>query len=216
MSKTQIRYFFRRHVRRKKSLLPPKCAALRRAQGDSRVIFSEFRTIQRKSLARSFCRESPSGLFPTVSKTRFSGFFRLRFHRVSVTAQRGAANLPLTVWYTRYVRKRLRAGGLAAHTGSRLMLLGSPPDMVHDPALRETDSSTPFPEGRRYTTRPGAGIHPRYSGSRVTGHRYLPDYRGSSPRRNGFAYLLLYTMGMKISTVKFRGRARGRGNLCVF
>ena len=71
------------------------------------------------------------------------------------------------------------------------MLLGSPPDMVHDPALRETDSSTPFPEGRRYTTRPGAGLHPRYSGLRVTGHRYLPDYRGSSPRRNGLR--ILYT-----------------------
>jgi len=37
---------------------------------------------------------------------------------------------------------RLKAGRLAAHVRFRLMLLGSPPDMVHEFTLRETGSST--------------------------------------------------------------------------
>ena len=66
--KTQILYFFRRHVRRKKSLLSPKCAPSGRAQGDSRAIFSEFRKIRRKLPARSPCRKKPVRAFSTVSK----------------------------------------------------------------------------------------------------------------------------------------------------
>nr|AGS53234.1 hypothetical protein [uncultured bacterium contig00102] len=55
------------------------------------------------------------------------------------------------------------------------MLLGSPPDMVREFALRETGSSSPLIEGWQYTANPGAGIHPCCSGLQVTGHRYLPD-----------------------------------------
>ena len=36
----------------------------------------------------------------------------------------------------------LRAGALTAHEVYRLMLLGSPPDMVHSSSLRKTHSST--------------------------------------------------------------------------
>ena len=38
------------------------------AQGDSRVIFSEFRKIQRKLPARSPCRKKPARAFSTVLK----------------------------------------------------------------------------------------------------------------------------------------------------
>ena len=44
--------------------------------------------------------------------------------------------------YARYAGSRLRTGTLAAHEKHRLMLLGSPPDMVHGFPLRETGSST--------------------------------------------------------------------------
>ena len=43
-----------------------------------------------------------------------------------------------------YDRSRLKPGDLAAHTAFRLMLLGSPPDMVHGAVLRETGLSTPL------------------------------------------------------------------------
>ena len=44
--------------------------------------------------------------------------------------------------YARYAGSRLRTGTLTAHEKHRLMLLGSPPDMVHGFPLRETGSST--------------------------------------------------------------------------
>ena len=46
--------------------------------------------------------------------------------------------------YTRYPRSQLRNGNLTAHGEVRLMLLGSPPDMVHGTPLRKTKSSTPL------------------------------------------------------------------------
>ena len=42
--------------------------------------------------------------------------------------------------YARYAGSRLRTGTLTAHEKHRLMLLGSPPDMVHGFPLRETGS----------------------------------------------------------------------------
>jgi len=43
---------------------------------------------------------------------------------------------------TRSSYQLLRTGTLAAHWGDRLMLLGPPPDMVHNSQLRKTHSST--------------------------------------------------------------------------
>ena len=78
-------------------------------------------------------------------------------------------------YQTRYPRSQLRNGTLAAHAAIRLMLLGSPPDMVHGTALRKTKSSTPLTWVRRSNTHPQSGIHPCYSGLQATGHRWLPD-----------------------------------------
>ena len=41
--------------------------------------------------------------------------------------------------YARYAGSRLRTGTLTAHEKHRLMLLGSPPDMVRGHSLRKTD-----------------------------------------------------------------------------
>ena len=49
----------------------------------------------------------------------------------------------------RYPGSQLRNGTLAAHAAIRLMLLGSPPDMVHGTTLRKTKSSTSLSRGRR-------------------------------------------------------------------
>ena len=46
---------------------------------------------------------------------------------------------------------QLRNGNPAAHGKIRLMLLGSPPDMVHGFPLRETVPSTLFIKSRQYT-----------------------------------------------------------------
>jgi len=77
--------------------------------------------------------------------------------------------------YIRYAGSRLGSGTLAAHEKHRLMLLGSPPDMVHGFPLRETRSSTLLTGVRQHRTYPKVGIRPRCSGLRVTGHRWLPD-----------------------------------------
>ena len=50
--------------------------------------------------------------------------------------------LQSNVTFARNSPLSLRAGTLTAHQMSRLMLLGSPPDMVHGIALRKTHSST--------------------------------------------------------------------------
>ena len=70
-------------------------------------------------------------------------------------------------YHTRYPCSQLRNGNLAAHAEIRLMLLGSPPDMVHGTALRKTKSSTPLTWVRRYSIHPQSGIHPCYSGLQV-------------------------------------------------
>ena len=85
------------------------------------------------------------------------------------------AHPPSNAYHTRYPGSQLRNGALAAHAAIRLMLLGSPPDMVHGTALRKTESSTPLTRVRRYSTHPPSGIHPCCSGLQVTRHRYLPD-----------------------------------------
>ena len=77
--------------------------------------------------------------------------------------------------YARYAGSRLRTGTLTAHEKHRLMLLGSPPDMVHGFPLRKTESSLLLTGVRRYSAGPHQGIHPCYSGLQVTGHRWLPN-----------------------------------------
>jgi len=57
----------------------------------------------------------------------------------------------------------------------RLMLLGSPPDMVRGSQLRETHPSSREKYGPANTaTALIGGISPCCSGLQVTGHRYLP------------------------------------------
>ena len=77
--------------------------------------------------------------------------------------------------YTRYPYSQLGNGCLTAHGVGCLVLLGSPPDTVHRALLRKTKSSTPLIQVRRYDTHPRSGIPPRWSGLRVTRHRYLPE-----------------------------------------
>ena len=58
---------------------------------------------------------------------------------------------------TRYPRSQLGNGNLAAHETIRLMLLGSPPDMVRGISLRKTNPSTPLTKSRRYSDKLGCG-----------------------------------------------------------
>ena len=76
--------------------------------------------------------------------------------------------------YARYAGSRLEPGSLAAHGKLRLMLLGSPPDMIHGIPLRKTGLSTLLTGVSQHSTHPRSGISPCYSGLQVTGHRYLP------------------------------------------
>lgn len=68
----------------------------------------------------------------------------------------------------------LKSGSPSAHETSHLRLLPSRPDRVHEHSLRRTQLSTPRVRARPHITVPLTGIQPRYSGLRVTGHRYLP------------------------------------------
>ena len=76
--------------------------------------------------------------------------------------------------YARYLDSRLKNSDPAAHAAGRLVLLGSPPDTVHGAALRGTGLSSLLIQGRQHITRPGAGIHPRFSGLRVQGTAISP------------------------------------------
>ena len=111
-----------------------------------------------------------------------------------------AAHPPL---YTRYIRYRnswLRPGDITAHGKVRLMMLGSPPDMVHGSPLRETEPSTLLITVRQHIGYPGAGVRPRYSGLRVQGTAGSPT---------STAPLLLYAICLFLS----RGTLQIR-NLC--
>ncbi len=103
------------------------------------------------------------------SRVRCSGPHPPRLHAMHANENYEAVHLPL---YTRPIRYRsswLRPSDLAAHERFRLMLLGSPPDMVHGHPLRKTRPSTLLAAGSRYVKCPGAGVRPRYSGLRVQG-----------------------------------------------
>jgi len=60
----------------------------------------------------------------------------------------------------RYRRNQLGNGNLAAHKLTRLMLLGSPPDMVHGILLRKTGPSTLLTQARRFCKWSGCGNSP--------------------------------------------------------
>ena len=76
--------------------------------------------------------------------------------------------------YIRYLDSRLKNSNPTAHAASRLVLLGSPPDTIHEATLRRTDLSSLLFQGKQYIARPGAGIHSRYSGLRVQGTANSP------------------------------------------
>ena len=75
---------------------------------------------------------------------------------------------------TRYPYPLLRTGALAAHRVGRLMLLGSPPDMVHGSRLRKTRSSTQKLRLIRKSSFLKRGIHPCCSGFQVQGSAMSP------------------------------------------
>ena len=114
------------------------------------------------------------------------------------------AHPPSNAHSIRYPNSQLRHGALAAHEAIRLMLLGSPPDMVHGTSLRETESSTPLIRVRRHSVHPPSGVHPRCSGLRVTGHRWLPDWCslangrvGIIPQRKDFSNKQFYSLQIR-------------------
>ena len=70
--------------------------------------------------------------------------------RADDAAFRKTAHPWLNGRHARYHSSQLGPGSLTAHIWARLMLLGSPPDMVHGNTLRETGTSTPLTVGRRH------------------------------------------------------------------
>ena len=68
----------------------------------------------------------------------------------------------------------LKTGFLAAHRVDCLMLLGSPPDMIHSFRLRKTHFSTQRQRFIRQGSSLRRGIHPCYSGFQVQGSATPP------------------------------------------
>ena len=97
-------------MRRKKSLLSPKCTPSGCAQGDSRAIFSEFRKIQRKLPARSPCRKKPVRAFSTVC-VRLIGGRRFAFSSFVLTKEEKATK-----------RRKTTRGGISTSSRKPLNL----------------------------------------------------------------------------------------------
>ena len=122
----------------KSSFLPPRRTRVRRAVKTA----IEKAENQMKSVRIS---SSLSVFFQLLCLSISFGFFGLAERRRS--KQRCAAKrVPYTaksnLASTRSSYLLLRAGALAAHRVNRLMLLGSPSDMVHSSRLRKTHPST--------------------------------------------------------------------------
>ena len=100
--------------------------------------------------------------------------------------------------YVRYAGSRLGSGTLAAHAEHRLMLLGSPPDMVHGSTLRKTGSSTLLTGVRRHIAHPRSGIRPCCSGLQVKGTAGSPTSAALSK-----ATLVFYYTRKELSTGRF-------------
>ncbi len=79
----------------------------------------------------------------------------------------------------------LKTGTLAAHWVHRLVLLGPPPDTVHNSQLRKTHSSTQRIRLIRKSSSLKRGIHPCCSGFQVQGSAKSPvgmaSFCGSTP-----------------------------------
>ena len=75
-----------------------------------------------------------------------------------------SGQLAVTQTLKTQLSSQLKNGNLAAHDKIHLMLLGSPPDMVHGISLRKTNLSTPLSRADSIQTSPGVGIHPCCSG----------------------------------------------------
>ena len=97
---------------------------------------------------------------------------------------------------TRYPYPLLRTGALAAHRVGRLMLLGSPPDMVHSSRLRKTRSSTQKLRLIRKSSFLKRGIHPCCSGFQVQGSAASPAgmalFNSTALFINTFEYFIYY------------------------
>ncbi len=75
--------------------------------------------------------------------TQYAEKFNRRFFiKIWCAAKRVPYTAKSNLASTRSSYLLLRAGALAAHRGNRLMLLGSPSDMVHSSRLRKTHPST--------------------------------------------------------------------------
>jgi len=68
-----------------------------------------------------------------------------------------------------FLQKRTQNRLAAAHSRRRLMLLGSPPDMVHSRLLRRTDLSQPDSTDRQCQQAPSAHISPLLQ--RISGYK---------------------------------------------
>ena len=100
------------------------------------------------------------------------------FYKLPISTEIGCKIRPYTpksnITAARYSIPMLRAGIPAAHSDNRLMLLGSPPDMVHSSELRRTRSSTHKYRLRPRRISPRSGNAPPLSGSRVQGTANSP------------------------------------------
>ena len=109
-----------------------------------------------------------NAIFCIMPDTRFSSYQKINGYRVrSYNKSRTPAtpdngDLPL------------RTGTPATHLLFRLMLLGSPSDMVHGRKLCRTHPSTGSFSARRHSKRPHNAIHPCCSGSQVQGTANSP------------------------------------------
>ncbi len=74
----------------------------------------------------------------------------------------------------RYRYRKLGSGNLTAHGSAHLVLLGSPPDTVHEFPLRETKTSTPLLPGGSTSKISETEHHPCYSGLQVQGTAVSP------------------------------------------
>ena len=127
---------------------------------------------------------------------------RLRFlpARSGARPHTGLWNL----YYTRYRPSRLKNGIPAAHGKIRLVLLGSPPDTVHGIPLRGTGLSSLLRTVRRYSTDPGAGIHPCCSGLQVQGTANSPTSAALPHTGESHClFILLYPRGFINNPILF-------------
>ena len=102
---------------------------------------------------------------------RLKAWFQSNFRSAPHKTARGQFESARPAAFPRF---GLKIGSSAAHDGFCLMLLGSPPDMVHSPPLRSTGLSSPCWQLPRHAHVPLRPHHPRCSGLRVQGTAISP------------------------------------------